>query len=303
MGYCPDFILQKLSKKEVGNRLRTFVEENWRFCGDEKSAKRVHDYCGIEGAKVEDYLYRQLRTPLGEAVTSIRFVGGDLTKPAVFLIHKDFELESRKRVKELGAFLYEEYELFRPKRFRWFSSNEEVNLLERVEGIEGDLGYYTGFVSDLKEMPKPANFDQIKLVLATSLDWYERYENSYQDMYRANPFFVEMASVESRETLQGMIDENLLFEVWVGDTWAGIIGVCETHRKYLKGYEVYEEYLLAEFRGKKLAPAVQRHLIERLPSTANEMLYGTIHHQNLPSIKTAKRCGRRGVGAYLFGDI
>ncbi|MFK7907230.1 MAG: N-acetyltransferase family protein [Chitinophagales bacterium] len=302
-GYCPDFILQKLGKKEAQNRLMTFVEENWRFCGDKKSAERVHDYCGIEGAKVEDYLYRQLSTPFGEVVTSIRFVGGDLTKPAVFLIHKDFELDSQAKVKEMGDFLYREYELFQPKRFRWFSPKEAVNLSKFGEGIEGDLSYYTGFLADLKNAPKPASFEKIELAVSTSLDWYERYENSYQDMYRANPFFVEMASVESRESLQDMMDKGLLFEVLVDGAWAGIIGVCEARRKYLAGYEVYEEYLLAEFRGKGLAPAVQRHLIERLPSTANEMLYGTIHHQNIPSIKTAKRCGRRGVGAYVFAEI
>jgi len=303
MAYCPDFILQKLGKEEVQNRLMAFVEENWRFCGDEKSAERVHDYCGIEGAKVDNYLYRQLSTPFGEAVTSIRFVGGDLTKPAVFLIHKDFELDSQVKVKEMGAFLYREYELFTPKRFRWFSSKEVVDLSGLGEGIEGDLGYYTGFLSDLKNAPKSENFEKIELVVSASLDWYERYENSYQEMYKTNPFFVEMASVESREALQDMMDKGLLFEVLVEGTWAGIIGVCEARRKYLAGYEVYEEYLLVEFRGKKLASAVQRHLIERLPSTANEMLYGTIHHQNIPSIKTAKRCGRKGVGVYIFAEI
>lgn len=300
---CPPFIVQKLGEKVIEESLIASIQENWRFCLDEKNAEKGYDYCRIKGAKISDYLYRQLTTPFGEVVTSIRFIGGDLTKPAVFLMHKDFDLKKTTEIAELGAFLKHEYAVFKPKRFRWFSTQDESSLIAENEGIEGDMIYCTGFISALQNTPKPAKFNSIQLQEATSLDWYERYFNSYQDMYRANPFFKEMASVESRESLQQMIESSLLFEIIIEGKWAGIIGVCAAEHKFLKGYEVYEEYLLAEFRGKHFAPAVQRHLIECLPSNENKMLYGTIHYQNQPSIKTAKRVGRKVAGMYVFADI
>ncbi|MGB0931547.1 MAG: hypothetical protein ACPGVB_12260, partial [Chitinophagales bacterium] len=195
---CPAFIVQRLGEKVVEESLITAIKESWNFCSDEKSAKRVHDYCGVKGAKVSDYFYRQLTTPFGEVVTSIRFIGGDLTKPAIFLMHKDFDLKNPTEIAELGNLLKQEYAVFKPKRFRWFSTKDESSLIAENKDIEGDMMYCTGFISDLKNAPKPAKFDSIELQEATSLEWYERYFNSYQDMYRANPFFEEMASVESR---------------------------------------------------------------------------------------------------------
>ncbi len=301
--HCPIFVTQKLGKNVIQNRLNVFVEESWRYCSDRKQAKKIADYCGIKDAKISDYLYRTLTTPFGEVVTSIRFIGGDLSKPAVFLMHKDFDLVRIADIQQLGAFLKQEYALFAPKRFRWFSTKDKSDLITNHEGIEGDLGYYTHFLSDLKKAPKPANFEKVQLQVASSLDWYDLYFNSYQEMYQANPFFEEMASVESKESLQNMIDNESLFEVFIEGKWAGIIGVCKAKALFLEGYEVYEEYLLPEFRGKHLAPAVQRHLIEKLSIVGDEMLYGTIHYQNQASIKTAKRVGRKQVGLYVFADI
>lgn len=301
--HCPNFLLQKLGKATIEKRLTSYIEESWQRCSDMEFAEDFADYCQIEAAKVSDYLYRSLTTPLGEVITSIRFIGGDLSKPAVFLMHKDFELNTLKDIQLTGKFLREEYAVFQPKRFRWYSSKDESDLIAENKGIEGDLCYVMGLLSDLQKEPKPTHFEKINLKLAADLDWYDLYFNSYQEMYRTNPFFEEMASVESKDTLQKMMDKNWLFEVFIEGKWAGIIGVWQSKEYFLDGFEVYEEYLLPEFRGKHFAPAVQRHLIQRLPSKNFNMLYGTIHFQNKPSIKTAKRVGRKQVGIYIFAGI
>jgi len=95
----------------------------------------------------------------------------------------------------------------------------------------------------------------------------------------------------------------LLFEINIDGKWAGIIGANNGYDNFLKGYYIVEEFLIENFRGKQFASAVQRHLINKLPFNSNEMLFGTIHYENIPSLRTAMRVDRRPIGMYAFAEI
>ncbi len=300
---CPSFFRKKLGNKEVERRLTNTILQNWAYYSDPKKSKAAFDYCGVEGAVVEDYCYRCLTCELGEMVTSIRFIGGDLSKPAVFIMHKDFDLSSPEEIRKVGRFLKEAYQLFQPKRIRWYSAMEEKELLEKNSFIEGDLCYFAELVSYLQTLPEPQNYDAVTLVPATSIDWYDQYVASFEELYAARPFFREMARAESREVLEEMRAANLLWEINIGGEWAGIIGVCREEHWLLSGFVVYEEFLMAPFRGKRFAPAIQRQMIDLLDGEGLDMLYGTIHYLNLPSARTAMRVGRKAVGGYLFANV
>ena len=87
------------------------------------------------------------------------------------------------------------------------------------------------------------------------------------------------------------------------EKWAGIIAANNGSNNFLSGFYIEEEFLLEQFRGKHLASAVQRHLIENLPSDNNAMLSGTIHYENIPSLKTAMSVGRKPIGMDVFAKI
>ncbi len=300
---CPLLIIDRIGVNATKKLITENVETNISYCNDDEFAKKNFDYCKIKGSTFEDYKYRSLKTPLGELISSIRFLGGDLNKPSVLMVHKDFELESVEDIKFMCQFLSKEYSIFHPKRISWYSSKLETELIESNDFISGDMVYIAEFLDYLKQKPLPKNSDKIHLKKATSLSWYEEYKNEVNNILKNWSAFSEMHQIESKDTLQKLIEKELVFEVIIANEWAGIIAADTGSEYFLNGYFINEELLTKQFRGKKYAPAVQRHLLEKLPHNANEMLYGTIHFQNIPSMKTALRVGRKALGMYVFADI
>lgn len=300
---CPFFISERLGESYVNQRAAAIVEESYKYLTNLTLAQNNHDYCKIEGAKPEDYLYRNLTMPLGEIITSIRFMGGDLKKPFVLVVHKDFEINTPSDIWQLNAFLTNEYALFKPKHIQWFSKKTESELIEKNDFLSGDMVYISELLDVLQEKEKPANYDKIRLKLAKNTKWFDKYEAVYKTMFKNNPAFIEMAQITAKATFNEMIKDKLLYEIFVEKEWAGVIGVKAESDSFFSGYCVYEELLIDEFRGKKLAAAVQRNLVEKLPNDANKMLYGTIHYDNIPSLKTAERVGRSACGMYVMAKV
>lgn len=300
---CPQFIIDGIGKDTVIANITKEVELNVSHCFESELAQKIIDYCQVKGATVEDCKSRQLKTPLGEIITGIRFVGGDLNKPAVFIIHKDFELKNLNNIKLIGEFLAKEYAIFKPKRIRWYSSTIEKELIANNNFIAGDLIYVAEFIEKLKQQPLPKNFDKVKLVEATTINWHKEYTAAFEKICQQWPGFAEMAQAEDVETLQDLMKKHLLFEIIVDGQFAGIIAADNGTNSFLSGYYIVEELLLEKYRGKHLASAVQRHLIEKLASNNNEMLFGTIHYNNQPSLRTATKLSRKAIGMYVFADI
>ena len=75
----------------------------------------------------------------------------------------------------------------------------------------------------------------------------------------------------------------------------------------LRGFSVEELCLDAPFRRQELGNAVLRHGIKNLLKLSQvdpqDMLWGTIHADNLPSLRNAQGVGRTVVGSYIWvGD-
>lgn len=300
--YYPEALAASISKAEFQRRIEARLVEDYGYLSDDEFAQKNYGYCQIESTTADDYKYRLLDSPHGQFVASIRFIGGDLSKPSVFILHRDFELNSEEVIRNVGQFLAEKYAKFQPIRIYWFSPKWENELIEQHDFIHGDMLYLADAVSTLQQRPKPASYDRIELQPTKTLDWYETYERAYHQLLNEWPAFGEMARVESRESLQELIDQDNLYRVFVDDQWAGIIGANRHSDWFLEGYVIYEEFLFAAFRNQKLAPAMQRHFIERLHDT-NALIYGTIHNGNLPSLKTALRVGRQPAGMFVYAEL
>ena len=75
----------------------------------------------------------------------------------------------------------------------------------------------------------------------------------------------------------------------------------------LRGFSVEELYLDAPFRRQGLGNAVLRHGIKnllKLPQVnPQDMLWGTIRADNVPSLRNAQGIGRAIIGSYIWvGD-
>ncbi|MGB1247836.1 MAG: GNAT family N-acetyltransferase, partial [Chitinophagales bacterium] len=278
-------------------------KQDYRYCNDDKWAKSMFDYCKIKNSKASDFKYRVLTCSLGEMVCSIRFVGGDMSKPAVFILHKDFALEKITDIRTVGHFLKEEYQNFSPKRIRWFFPKNGNELITSDKRIKGDLVYIAGFLSDIKSNTTFSLKEEVQLHETTSLDWFPKYQSAYQQMIINDPSYAEMGEMTTKETFQDLMKQNLVFEIKINNEWAGIIAASQENHHYYIGYEIYEEFLLNSYRGKGYASTTQRLLIEKMNAAKNNMLWGTIHYDNIASLKTAMKNGRKECGIYIFYTI
>ncbi len=56
----------------------------------------------------------------------------------------------------------------------------------------------------------------------------------------------------------------------------------------------------AGHRGRRLAPAILQRLVDELPADEGDVLWGTIHPGNEPSLCNALSIGRELVGGYVW---
>ena len=142
--------------------------------------------------------------------------------------------------------------------------------------------------------------EKIALKLVQSMAFYPRYKSIYQQFISENPFYLKVGQLESKEDLEKLILKKTLFHIEVEGQWAGIIAADKMIDGWLEGFCIIEEMLDKPFRGKGFAAAAQRHLIEQLPSEKGDLIFGTIGHKNVPSLKTALRVGRISLGKTVF---
>lgn len=300
---CPAHIVAKRGKETMATFLTKQVKESLILGLDDAFAQKNCTYCKVDGAVPNDYKYRLYQTDLGEIVTSIRFMGGDLTKCFVSILYKDFPLNKKGDIRYMVDFLKEAYALFKPKDIAWFSTEINHDLISDNDFVRGDMLYFSQYLDYLKQQPKPKNFEKISLKLATSTDWYAQYKMTYEQLYKEIPNFIDMAHFEPETAFPPMIEAGLLYEVFVENELAGIIGVAQNKDRFYEGYVVYEEVFFNTFRRKGLASTMQRHLIEHLTDSGNDMLFGTIHYGNIASQKTALGVGRKMDNISLLAKI
>ena len=300
---CPRFIQERLGEFAINEIASKNIHASYSYCNDEKFFEPAFIYCKIKGSTVHDFKYRMLSTPFGEIVTSIRFIGGDLNKPAVFIMRQDFEIKYAEQIKKIGALLKKEYALFKPKRFRWYSTKIENDLIKKHNFVAGDLIRITGFINELKKQSPPKNYDSVRLEKAQNLDWYDSFFEAYKKIHQQNPRLIEISQALEKDVAQQLMNKEQLFKIIIKNQFAGIIAANDEDNRFSKGFVVYEELLFEAFRKKHFAAAAQFHLIEQLKAQPNDMLFGTIHSDNPASLKTALRCGRQVIGQFIFADI
>lgn len=266
---------------------------------------QVRETVPIRGTSPEDYRYRILSTENGETfVAGIRFKGGDLSARFVEVHARDHHIVDRRALARMAGVAREAFRVFSPAQMRVHVPVEGAE--ERAvsgPGVTTDLLTVAGRISDLRRIVPPPRMDRVRLEVAGSASFYDRYVRAYEDVLAGRPDLEGMVLAEPLEEVERYVEEGLLREVYVDGSWAGVVCAAESPFYGADGHEMIEEVLAKRFRGKGLAPALQRHLIETLLGSENAILHGTIDASNEPSLRTAKRVGRAVVMVSRFADL
>ena len=262
--YQLDDFPRALVKNQIGQELDAILDLNQPEILD----KRL-EYFGI--GKASDYLHHWLETDEGYVLAGIRHLGGNKEKPFVY-IWSSFRIKNIDIVIEN---IKSYFKKFNPKSYN-FWTRPDCNVFD-FPIIQ------QRFIARIQEMKK---YD---LSLDKCLDFYNWYKSEYEKFHKSNPKYIDRITVNSRETMEDCLNENLLFLLRSGDRKVGLI--AGTNEIFLDKPAIYlDEILIAqEYRGKGYAKKLLGSFISLLNA---EYFICHIDIDNVPSTKTALRSGQ-----------
>lgn len=177
------------------------------------------------------------------------------------------------------------------------ATSPEVNKQDEPAWIAPSHRLFALPVRTIQALPLPAHAERVRVERAADLGFYELYADYYRRWHAERPDLQTVVRVESPADMRKCLDSALLSLVFVDDRPAGVMASLRADTAAgAHGYRMVEEFLYPDFRGRALAPAVQRRYIDTLDAPTGEAVLGWIHPTNLPSIKTATRVGRLDLG-------
>ena len=258
---------------------------------DQEGMRSYARHCPIPGTKPSEYAPRLLS--LGsecQVIAGIHFRGGELTFPFVDVSAETEPLPLDAAVELLSK----EFRNFEPRALRVWRSAEE----SAPEGGEDDFVIRTAPLRELLSAPRLAGSERIRLEPDPELTSYEEY----RALYEISAPKSSRVSPETRSSLRRCVEQGAFFHVSVDATPAGFMAARPEAYRWWKGWVIVEEILHPDFRGQGLGAAMQQKFLDELDPERGEAVFGTIAADNLPSLKTSERVGRRSVevGSFVF---
>ena len=285
--------------RPAAERLRVLAEEHeedLERAGDMKMADFRAGYFAFPGVGAGAYLDRWY--PVSEGLTawlSIRFEGRVRTRPFV-----DLSGTSRPwtpaDLPALGRAALEVYGIFAPRYLRLLSGQPA----DAVPGLGHDRRFMAAPLSQLAaiqthippELSLRRTRDDRHLAQAVA---------AYAAIAAQHPAHTGQAGILSAEDLTECLQVGLMYDVLVGETWAGYAGVLPEEKLGLEVYSVQELLLTPEYRGRGYGPHLTTLLARALLADAEpgRVLFGTIHADNAGAYPAALRGGRQDVGGWV----
>lgn len=275
--------------------------------GDVAFGAEFRDGVGIPAsADPLDWANRRIDLPTGGwAVAGIRFRGLDVSRPFVDVVATT-EPPTPDGLATVATAALPYFASFDPLCLR-VDAPDPAALVERVAadarfGPRCSVDQYVvaGPVADLRSRPRVPSYDLVALRPGDAVALAERAAAIYAELARRNPDLPMWARAEDAESLAACADEGLLFEVLLDGGAAGVLAAVRDDAHGMSGFSVEELCLDADSRGRRLAAGVLQRLVDELPAEDGDVLWGTIHPDNAPSLRNSVSVGREVVGGYAW---
>jgi hypothetical protein len=292
---------------EVRGQLRAAMAVEAVRLDDAAFGRQFRDGVGVRpGSDPLAWANRRLHLPGGGwALTGIRFRGGEAKRPFVDVVATTAE-PTPDGLAHVAATVVPAYADFAPLCLRVDvpdpdRTTAQLAVDERFgPGCAVDMYVVAGPVRELRRRPRATSYDGVVLRRGDTSALAERVATIYADLTAGQPELALWATPEDAESLAECADEGLLFEVLVDGTPAGVVASVRDDDHGMRGFSMQEICLDPVHRGRRLAPAVVKRLLDELPASDGDVLWGTIHPDNLPSLRNARAVGREVVGGYIW---
>jgi hypothetical protein len=241
----------------------------------------------------------------GWAMTGIRFRGGDATRPFVDVVATT-AAPTPDGLAEVAASVLPAYRPFDPLCLR-VDAPDPDQLVETLSadgrfgpGCAVDMYVVAGPVEHLRTRPKASAYDQVTLRAGEPEPLAARVAAIYRALAESRPQLAMWADPEDLDSLTECAAEGLLFEVLVDGSPAGVVASLRYDAHAMAGFSMQELCLDADHRGRHVAAAAVQRLVDELPAGEGDVLWGTIHPGNVPSLRNALSLGRVKAGGYVW---
>lgn len=290
----------------LSGQIARALEREARRVGDAEFGLGYRNDVGLEVGAPVDWANRLINLASGGwAVTGIRFRGRDVDRPFVDVIATT-ELPTPDGLAAVAESVVPAYQQFSPLCLRVEAPDAAV-LVTKVDGDPRfgqrcgvDMHIVAGLVDALMARPRVPAYDHIMLRPGDAHQLAERVAAIYRELGRHHPEVAMWATPEDADSLADCAAEGLLFEVVADGDPAGVIAGIRDDAHGMTGFSVQEICLDGRHRGRRLAAGVMQHLLERLPAQDRDVLWGTIHPENRPSLRNSLSIGRSPVGGYAW---
>ena len=285
--------------------LRSDLGPQASMVGDESFGAQFRTNVGLGIGDASDWANRRVDLPDGGwAVCGIRYRGRDVARPFVDVVATT-EPPSPDGLAAVAQVVVPLYAAFHPLCLR-VDAPDPVVLVTALDddprfGVSGvDMYVVAAPLSELRGRDRVPAHDLVTLRVGDAHAMAERVADIYADLDRRNPALEQWARPEGEATMRACADQGLLFEVVAEGQPAGVVAALREDAHGTSGFCVQEIVLDAAHQGRRLAPAVLQRLVDVLPAEDGDVLWGTIHPGNAPSLRNAASIGRRIVGGYVW---
>ena len=295
------------AEADLTRQLRASMETEAHRFENVVFGQGFRDVVGFEGV-VDPRAWANRRLDLsggGWAVTGIRFRGGDDTRPFVEVVATT-ESPTPDGLARVVDAVVPAYQAFAPLCLRVDAPDAPGLLAElgddtRFGDRSGiDMHVVAGLVTRLRDHPRAAAYPDVSLRRGDPEQLAKRVAEIYGELTARQPELAMWAHPEDLESLTECAEEGLLFEVLVDGEPAGVVASLRDDEHAMAGFSVQELCLDAAHRGRHVAAAAVQRMVDLLPAGPGDVLWGTIHPSNLPSLRNALSVGRVHVGGYTW---
>ena len=163
-------------------------------------------------------------------------------------------------------------------------------------GTRPEQRQLVGLLADLRARPAPS---ELRAVPRADTSFYDRYRQLFDDDVARDPAHARHTRAESREDLEELAGQGLVFDVEVDGAWAGLLAAEPDVRRGVRGATVVELVLDPAFRGRGYGKHLSTLLARAVPLPDDQCLMGTIHADNVTSYRSALAAGRVDVGGEI----
>jgi len=272
------------------NSISKYASKQFELLDQTEKVKYYYENFFVKDSSIVDYCNKIIKVPnQGMILTQLRFKGLDIIYPFIEIVFSNFKIDENN-IRLVYSLIIDNYKSIKIEWIRFFSTSihfsKEINNVDKLLYAK----YYIG-VFDIKSQQSYIYIEKPK----DNDDFYEEYLKEYNSVNK------DLAQPLKFEYIKELILDNLFFLIKYNTDVIGTIAIDKKYVNSIIGYEIIDEIIYEKFRGKSFAKFAQNLLInDVILRKSNVLILGTIHPDNIPSIKTAESNGRICLGKWIF---